>query len=173
LLASFDDGKFTKEVCPIVTLKTEGWPPEIVEMGLHIVWKDPGNITELIKRFLDDIEIVIIDSITICGLGYVNPNELASRVIVVSKYVPNIKKAVKRVTEMYGTNEFENIVNEYLNKVRCINLGASRVCVAPYGLSFMESVEVILKRTIVTPLPEDLRMAHLIASAIGRWLNKS
>ena len=173
MLASFDDGKFTREVCPVVVLKTSGWPPEIVEIGLHLLWKDPGNITRVIADGIRDADIVIIDSITICGLGYVDPQNLGSRVIVVSKYIPNIKKAINKVKEIYGNDEFEAIVNNYLSKVRCIEMGLSRLCIAPYGMNFHEALETVIKRVLVEPLPEDIRLAHLIASAIGRWLNKS
>ncbi len=172
MLASFDDGKFTKEKCPIVVLLLEGWPPDPVTLTLHILRKDPGNVTPLISPLTSQAELVLIDSITICGLGFVNPKELGKKVIVVSKYVPRIRRAYKAVEQLYGdASEFREIAEEYLRRVKCEKLKAGRRCVAPYGIELEEALEIVRKRTLVEPLPEDVRMAHLIASAIGRWLN--
>ena len=172
-LASFDDGKFTRELCPIVVVRTKGFPPEVVGLSFLKLWKDPGEITNVLNDFLVDVDLILIDSITICGLGFVDPSGLPSKTIVVSKYVPQIRKAYDKVYELYGSDRFVEVAEEYLNRVKCIELGLGKLCLAPYGLSFKEALRIVRERTLVEPLPEEVRLSHSIASALGKWLNKS
>ncbi|UXD22829.1 hypothetical protein IPA_08640 [Ignicoccus pacificus DSM 13166] len=170
-MGTFDDGKFSERVCPVVTLITEGWPPKIDSISLSIFKKDPGNLTEPLSNLLEDVSLIIIDSITICGLGYVDPEGFGPPVIVVSKYVPNIRKAYKASRELYGNDEFVRISEKYLERVRCFPRREGRICIASYGLDLFQARKIVEERTLVEPLPEEVRMAHEVASAIGRWLN--
>jgi len=172
-LGSFDDGKFSKELCPIVSVITYSWPPKVRSLTLHLTRKDPGDLTEALARTLKEVERLIIDSITICGLGYVNPSLFDVPVIVVSKYIPNIRKAYRATREIYGSRDFEMIAEGYLRKVKCVKLRDGKRCIAPYKLSFEEALKIVEERTLIAPMPEEVRMVHEIASAIGRWLNRA
>ncbi len=172
MFASFDDGKFRKDLCPILGIITALWPPEIVRAKLQVVKKDPGDVTGLLEPIAREAEVVLLDSITICGLGYINPSKF-KKAIVVSKYVPNIRKAYSAARALYGDEDFEKVAEEYLRRVKCkVRKDGGRLCLAPYGLSEKEAWEIVEERTSVGPLPEDLRMAHHLASALGKYLTR-
>ena len=172
MLASFDDGKFSKDKCPILGLLTALWPPEVVRATLHLVRKDPGDVTELLLPLASEAEAVLLDSITICGLGFIDPSKFKAA-IVVSKYVPRIRKAYAAVKKIYGDGRFVEVAEDYLRRVKCLERGdGGRLCLAPYGLSEKEAWEIVKERTSVGPLPEDLRLAHHLASAIGKFLTR-
>ena len=173
MLASFDDGKFSKDKCPILGLLTAFWPPEIVRATLHLVKKDPGEVTELLMPLAEEADVTLLDSITICGLGFIDPSKLRKS-IVVSKYVPKIRKAYNVARKIYGNDRFVEVAEEYLSRVKCVDRSdGGRLCVAPYGLSEKEAWEIVRERTSVGPLPEDLRLVHHLASAIGKFLTRS
>ena len=169
MFASFDDGKFRRDFCPILGIITVLWPPEIVRATLQIVKKDPGNVTELLLPLGKEADIVLLDSITICGLGYIDPSKF-EKAIVVSKYIPNIRKAYLAAQRIYGNSEFEEIAEDYLRRVKCIaRKDGGKLCVAPYGLDEKDAWEIVEERISVGPLPEDLRLVHHLASALGRY----
>ncbi len=171
-LASFDDGKFTRDLCPVVVVETRGFPPEVTGLSYLQLRKDPGEVTDLLRPFLEGVDLILIDSVTICGLGFVDPSGLPSAAVVVSKYIPNIEKAYGKARELYGNDRFEEVAREYLRRAKCVRVGGSKLCLAPYGLPFEEAFEVVRERTLVEPLPEEVRLSHSIASALGKWLNK-
>ena len=165
-----DDGKFSHK-CPVVVIITALWPPKVVELSVMIVKKDPGNLTDALLRFVGD-ELLLVDSFTICGLGYFDPSSF-KRAIVVSKYVPNIRKAYSAAKRLYSSSRFEEVAEEYLERVRCVRKGPHKLCLAPYGLSFEEALEIVEERTVRRGLPEDVVLAHELASGVGRWLTKA
>ncbi|ALU12750.1 hypothetical protein EYM_07095 [Ignicoccus islandicus DSM 13165] len=170
-LASFDDGKFTKELCPVVIVKTEGFPPDVIELAFLRLYKDPGDVTGLINPFLKNVDLILIDSITICGLGFVDPSNFPSKAVIVSKFVPNIRKAYEKAYELYGNDRFREVAEEYLKRVKCVKLKHGKICIAPYGLEFEYALKIVRKRTLVDPLPEEVRLSDSVASALGKWLN--
>jgi endonuclease V-like protein UPF0215 family len=154
-----------------VGVVTAFWPPRVTRLQLHVFKRDPGEVTE---AFLDLAkgEILIIDSVTICGLGFLDPSKF-DRAIVVSKYVPNIRKAYSAAKRLYSSSRFEEVAEEYLERVRCVRKGPHKLCLAPYGLSFEEALEIVEERTVRRGLPEDVVLAHELASGVGRWLTKA
>ena len=164
-----DDGKFSS-LCPVVGLVTALWPPKVIRLQLHVFKKDPGEVTEAFLDLVGD-EVLIVDSVTICGLGFLDPSKFR-KAIVVSKYVPRIRKAYRAARELYGTSRFEEVAEEYLERVKCFKRGPHKLCVASYGLSLGEALEIVEERTVRRGLPEDVVMAHELASGVGRWLTR-
>jgi len=150
-----------------VGIVTALWPPRVVRLQLHVFKKDPGEVTEAFLDLVGD-EVLIIDSITICGLGFVDPSRFG-RAVVVSKYVPNLRKAYGAARRLYSGDRFAEVAEEYLRRVRC----GEGICVAPYGLSYEEALELVRSRTVRRGLPEEVILAHELASGVGRWLTKA
>ena len=155
----------------MVALQTASWPPKVVRLQVHFFKKDPGEITEALVEISSD-EIVIIDSVTVCGLGFVDPSKF-ERAVVVSKFIPKIEKAIPVAKRLYSDDTFERVAKDYLRRTRCVKRGLHTLCVAPYGMSFDEALEIIEERTVRRGLPEEIIMAHELASALGKWLQGS
>ena len=147
------------------------WPPKVVRIQVHLFKKDPGEITDAFVDISKD-EVVIIDSVTICGLGFVDPSKF-ERAIVVSKFIPKIEKAIPVARKLYSDSTFEKVVKEYLKRTKCVKRGWHTLCVTPYGLTFEDALEMIEERVARRGLPEEIIMAHELASALGKWLQSS
>ncbi len=155
----------------MVALLTALWPPKVVALQIHVLKKDPGEVTDLFVEFVGE-EVLFLDSVTLCGLGFLDPSKF-KRAIVASKYVPNLRKAYPAARRLYSSGRFEEVAEEYLRRVRCVREGPYKLCLAPYGMSFEEAMALVKERTVRRGIPEEIIMAHEMASGIGRWLTKA
>jgi len=143
----------------------------VVRLQAHAFKKDPGDVTGAFLPLAEG-DVVIIDSITICGLGYVDPSKF-ERAVVVSKFVPRVTKAVPVARRLYGDDRFREVAEEYLRRVKCFKRGPHKLCVAPYGMDYQEALKIIEERSVRRGLPEEVILAHELASAAGLWLTRA
>lgn len=145
---------------------------------LAAVEKDGTDATDVLaatitgSRFDEHIQLVLLQGLTLAGFNVVDAvalhERLARPVLVVARRLPD-RTAIRRALETRiagGTAKWRVIER----------LGAMEPCGGVYvqrvGLSVAEAVQVVQRLALHGRIPEPLRVAHLIAGAIGRGASR-
>ncbi|MEM1695498.1 MAG: DUF99 family protein [Desulfurococcaceae archaeon] len=177
---AYDDGFFPphykggKGYTYIAGVCTQG-PNKVLRIAWSTVKVD-GNTTmntilELTKILKG--EVIILDGVTYAGFDSVDPDVLTSSTgkatIVVLQYPLNlsrIEKALKKHFEDW-MERFRVIRKVYENSIH-VATPWKTIRIYATGVGIKEALEITRKLCIYSPIPEPLRIAHTIASALSR-----
>ena len=174
-LLGIDDGPFVKHVSrdvPVVGVLMEGHDlVEGVAVSCFPVDGDDatgflgGWVSEL--RFRDAAQALVLGGITIAGLGIVDVAALARAsglpVLVVNRRDPSASR-LNEALQAAGLPERTALV-ERTPPARRTPGGAWLACA---GIDWERGAELVAASVHKSDLPEPLRLAHLIARAVGR-----
>ncbi|MDI6798718.1 MAG: DUF99 family protein [Candidatus Aenigmarchaeota archaeon] len=177
-ILGFDDGAFvpkSKEKVPVIGVICRGGKfldgalkTEVIVDGLDATEK----ITKLINstRHKQQLKVIMFDGITLAGFNIVDIKKLYEEtklpVIIINRKMPDLKK-VKNALKNFGDfrKRWKMIVNA--GKIKeCEVRENKKVYYQSVGLSEEETEEIIKLSTTRSFIPEPLRLAHLIATAI-------
>lgn len=181
-----DDGYFPvsreRRVCTIVVvIKTsiiQDTRKVIVfnDMKIKEIKIDSMEITSKIKQLIESYkpttnDIILFDGITYAGFGVIDLKEIESIIknIIVFFYRPlNLHKIKRALSANFPdwVKRYDIISNIY-NKA--ITLEVNNLIIRVYStLNVKNTKEVLRKMILFSPVPEPLRMAHIIASTLSR-----
>ncbi len=132
------------------------------------------NIISLIKnsKFYNHCNVIFIQGIALGGFNVINASklhkELNRPILIVARSFPDYK-AIKEalVQKVPGGKKKWKLIKDLGPMERCHKCFIQRV-----GLSFSEANKIIKYFTIYGNIPEPLRTAHLIASALESGVSK-
>lgn len=176
-ILGFDDGPFSFEdiSVPIIGVVYRGG--NYLDVVLKTEVKVDGlDATEKITRLINSsrhkpqLKILMFDGITLGGFNLVNIKELYKKtdlpIIVVNRKMPNLQDVQKALKNFKDYKKRWKIVQN-AGKIKVCNLRDNKkVYYQCVGLSDEEAEEVIRLSTTHSQIPEPLRVAHLIATAI-------
>ncbi len=187
-----DDGYFPIK-CKELKCKTiiaavlcEGMTP--IQVSLKEITVDGLDGTDVaykaIKSLKEIPQVVFIDGVTVAGFNVIDPESLhlmlGSAIISVFKHdlsLDKIERALKKHFRDWRVR-LETIVRVYRSS-RSVPTPWRALRVSIYGMSVPEALDCIIKLQNISPIPEPLRLADLIASGLTertpllKYLNKS
>lgn len=161
---SFDENRCCLVGCVMCNDYVEGFMYEEIEIdGLDATEK----IVKMVKRskFRDQIRCIFLPGLTFGGFNVVDISRLYSEtgipVVVVMRRMPDIDEFISAIENLGDAEERKNMVKR-AGKIHKTN----SVYIQTAGLS-LEDAEMLLKAAVVkSNMPESIRIAHLVASAI-------
>jgi len=137
------------------------------------VRKDGANsakkIVELVKssKFNEHIQLVMLQGISLAGFNVVDTHfifkELRRPVLVVARKKPEPEKMKRALLDNLPGGERKWKLVERLGQMEpCLNCYIQRI-----GLSMDEAERIVKCTAVYGSIPEPLRVAHLIAGALG------
>lgn len=177
---SFDDGYFPvhykgrRGKTILVGLETRGldidklsWKPVVIdsrECSLAII--------EL-SKLLGESDLILLDGVTYAGFDVVDPDEIHTStnapVVVVQQYPLNLER-VRRALFRNFTDAYERyvVVEKTVNRFQYLDTPWKTIQYCAVGIEVDKAKEYLLKTMIYSPVPEPLRIAHILASTLSR-----
>ncbi|MEM1627854.1 MAG: DUF99 family protein [Desulfurococcaceae archaeon] len=136
---------------------------------------DLGFSHQLIKEIsgLLDGDLIFLDGVTYVGFDVVDPfklyKEVRKPIIVFQQYPLDIEKIRKALGKHFANGEkrFE-IIEKVYERLIYVDTAWRPVQILNIGIDIETAIEIINKTCIYSPIPEPLRIADKIASAISR-----
>ena len=170
-----EDGPFCKSDrwCVLVGVVTSGITIDQVVTGRILI--DGTDATEKISAFADQLrylDVILLPSISLGGFNVVDPLELHSRserpVLVANPVRPHIDAVRKALKVHFVDWEKRYRIFELMGAPRTFRIrGGDRIYFYPVGLSAARGVQVLRRLVRLGKTPEPLRIAKLIARALG------
>lgn len=183
LIAGFDDGYFPpsykggKGYTILAGVVARNRTHFIERIGISAVLVDGRSVTDRIISMskLLQPDVVLLDGVTYAGFDVANPSEIFSRtgipVIVVQQYPLNLKsiwsalsKHFSDYIERYKT--IESVVRGFVY----LDTPWKTIQYCSVGLSSSIAARILLENMFYSPVPEPLRIAHLLASTLSRTI---
>ncbi len=180
-----DDGYFPTHrkkrlytVLAIVKTHTYNIEKVIVFDGLKIekINVDSMEVTDKIKQLIKTYkptqdDIVLFDGITYAGFGVIDLKEIETIInnIIVFFYRPLDLSKIRRAlsTNFSDWRKRYRIISNIYNKT--ITLEVNNLTIHVYSTLDIKKTKEVLRKTILfSPIPEPLRIAHIIASTLSR-----
>ncbi len=146
------------------------------DLNIEKIMIDSMDVTYKIKELLklynpSQHDVLLLDGITYAGFGVVDVKEIKSIVnkIIVFFYRPldlvKIKKAL--LANFLDGHIRYNIISKIYNRTFALEI--NNIVVHVYSTFSMGETKKVLRRTILfSPVPEPLRIAHIVASTLSR-----
>ncbi len=158
----------------LVAVLCEGAVPKDLRIGRVRVDYDDVNskVIELVSD-LGSTDLVILDGVTYAGFNVVDPdvvsNELGIPVITFFHYELNLRRIEYALNKHFpdGNRRLKVIKKVYLSSVD-VPTPWRRVRIYVVGMPLNEAVRTLKKLQTVSPIPEPLRIADIVASGISR-----
>jgi len=176
-ILGFDDGAFiprSNSLVPVIGLIFRGG--KFLDGALKTEVKvDGNNATEKIIKLINSsrhkqqLRVIMFDGVTVGGFNVIDIKKLHERtnlpVIVINRKIPNLKK-VKNALKNF--DDFEKRWQAILNagKIKEYRVKDKRVYYQSIGLRDEEVKEIIDLSSTRSFIPEPLRVAHIIATAV-------
>ncbi len=180
-----DDGYFptlprkNRQKTILTVIKTHVYRDKIIvfdDMRIDKIEVDSMEVTNKIKRMISDYkpkggDILLLDGITYAGFGVIDIGKLKEVIknIIVFFYRPldieKIKNAlIKNFHDWY--ERYSIILEAYRNSAI---LEISNITIHVYSSFSLGETRKVLEKTILfSPMPEPLRIAHIIASTLSK-----
>ncbi|WP_440058983.1 DUF99 family protein [Thermogladius sp. 4427co] len=177
---AFDDGYFPVEYkagrgyTVIAGVKTsEVFKP--VAIGAKPVPVDANQSTNAIVELSKKLGkgVILLDGITYSGFDIVDPwlvNKLTGSPVIVVQYGEIRVDRVERALRKHFRNGEERLglfMRTY-SSMKPLETKWRTIRILPVGIEYPAAVEYLRKAMIYSPIPEPLRIAHFIASALTR-----
>jgi hypothetical protein len=179
-ILGFDDGAFTarsKELVPVIGVIFRGG--KFLDGALTTaVQVDGSDATEKIVKLINttrhkqQLKVIMFDGITLAGFNVVDVKKLSEQtklpVIVINRKMPNLKKveaALKKFEDF--ESRWQAIENAGEIKECCVK-EFKKVYYQNIAIDDNTAKEVIKLSCTRSFIPEPLRVAHLIATAVVR-----
>jgi len=120
------------------------------------------------SRFADHIQLVLLQGVALAGFNVVDAHDLAARlglpVLVVARRQPDLAAIERALRTRVRAGARKWALIQRLGPME----GLGRCVVQRVGLSLEEARTVVQRFALHGHIPEPLRVAHLIAGALGR-----
>ena len=173
-----DDGPFVKGQARVPLAGVLVCPPAYVEGVLTsscLVDGDDANdaIVGMVRgsRFSEQVRMVMVDGAALGGFNVVDARALSEAlglpVMTISRDEPDMSSIMEALKAHFADWErrFEIMSR---NRLRAVKVPDGRVFVASEGIEEREADAAVLKCTVRGCLPEPVRLAHLVATALVR-----
>lgn len=177
-ILGFDDGPFTprsKESVPVIGVIFRGgnFLDGVLRTEVTVDGTDATlKIIKLINttRHKQQLRVVMFDGITVGGFNVVDISQVCEKtglpVMVINRKHPDIKK-VKNALKHFDDFEKRWKMIENAGKIKVCDLGEKKkVYYQAVGLNDEEAEEIIQLSSTRSFIPEPLRVAHLIVTAV-------
>ncbi|MEM2878388.1 MAG: DUF99 family protein [Candidatus Hadarchaeales archaeon] len=174
-----DDGPFdpdhTGEV-PLVGVVMRGgrWVDGIMRTS---VMKDGTDSTERLigmvlgSRHFEQLRVIMTEGITFAGFNVMDVSEVHVKtglpVVVLSRELPSMRDIRKAIANVPGWRERWELIKN-AGRIHPVDLKGGRVYVQATGMRLEDAVRLVRLSSTRSIMPEPLRIAHLIATAIVR-----
>ncbi len=179
-ILGFDDGAFVSKSnssVPVIGVIFRGG--KFLDGALKTEIKVDGmdatqKLVKLINstRHKQQLKVIMFDGITLGGFNIVDIKELHEKtglpVIVINRKRPNLKKVKKALKNFKDFNKRWKIILKAGKIKECMIKSGKKVYYQSIGLSDEETKEIIRLSTTRSFIPEPLRVAHIIATAVVR-----
>lgn len=177
-ILGFDDGPFNsrKGVVPVIGVIFRGgkFLDGVLRTDVEV---DGIDATEkLIKiinssRHKQQLKIIMLDGITMGGFNTIDAKKMNEKtglpVIVINRIHPNLKKVKSALKKNFADWEARWKMIEGAGKIKkCVLKNNVKIFFQSMGISDDETEEAIRLATTRSQIPEVLRVAHLIATAV-------
>jgi len=174
-----DDGPFDpdyKGEVPLVGVVTRGgrWIDGVMRTCIEKDGTDATDrLTELIlkSRHRGQLRVVITDGVTFAGFNVLNVRELYKRtglpVIVISRDQPNMSDIGKAISHLEGWKERWRIIKN-VGRLYPVKVRGRRIYMQIVGIKEEDARRIVTISSTRSAIPEPLRVAHLIATAMVR-----
>jgi len=177
-IVGFDDAPFVprskgKAIVIGVITRGGGFADGIIKTEVEI---DGLDATEVLSRVINkskhkpQLRVIMLNGITIAGFNMVNIYKLSKQtnlpVIVVNRKKPNLEKMRRALMNFKDFEERWRIVEAAGNIKRIEIKNGKFIYYQKSGIDKNSAEEIIRMSCTHSLLPEPLRLAHLIASAI-------
>ncbi len=176
-ILGFDDAAFSKEskTVPVIGVIYRGgkFPDGILRTDIAV---DGLDATEkLIKRInstrhKQQLKVLMFDGITLGGFNIVDIKQLYKKthlpVIVINRKHPNLKDVEKALKNFKDYRKRWKMILDAGKIKSCSLKNNKKVYYQSIGLSDEETEEIIQLSCTNSQIPEALRVAHLIATAV-------
>ena len=177
-IVGFDDGSFSREDEEVVVIGAVFRGGKIIDGVLKTEVKVDGTdstdkLIELINssRHKPQLKVIMLDGITLGGFNVVDVEKLHKRtglpVIVFNRKLPDLER-VRNALKKFEDFEKRWRAVENAGKIKTCRIGSKQVFYQNIGIDDEEAEEVIRISCTRGLIPEPLRVAHLIATAISR-----
>ncbi len=177
-ILGIDDSAFSFEEDEVVVVGTVVRTPNYLEGVLKTIVEVDGTdaterLVEMIgdSRYAENLAVILIDGIALGGFNVIDiealHNELKIPVATVTRDEPDLGSMKTALMAKFSDWErrFELIERTELHRVETEH---KPLYVQVVGEELENVKELIAKSTVLGALPEPIRMAHLIATAIKR-----
>lgn len=176
-ILGFDDGAFTpksKEKVPVIGVIFRGgkFLDGALKTEVEVDGRDAtDNIIKLVNstRHKQQLRVMMFDGVTLAGFNVLDIKKIYEKtklsVIVINRKVPDLKK-VKRALKNF--DDFEERWKAIINagRIKECRVKDKKVYYQSIGLGDEETREIIKLSSTRSFIPEPLRAAHIIATAI-------
>jgi len=176
-ILGFDDGAFkpkSKKLVPVIGVIFRGG--KFLDGAFRTDVKVDGTeatekIIKLINssRHKQQLKVIMFDGITLAGFNIIDIKKLHEQtklpVVVVNRKMPNIKDVRKALSNFDDWKErWQTIKNA--GKIKVCKMRDGKVYYQCVGMKDAEAEEVIELSSTRSHIPEPLRVAHIIATAV-------
>lgn len=129
------------------------------------------RISEMVNtsRHKQQIRVIMLDGITVGGFNIVDLKELFDNtgipIIVVTRKMPDLA-AVKKAIENFKDKEEKLKALNSAGEIYKVDVNSGCVYIHPWGVDLVDAKKIVKLSVRRGFIPEPIRVAHLIASAI-------
>ncbi|MFH7882248.1 MAG: DUF99 family protein, partial [Candidatus Aenigmatarchaeota archaeon] len=124
-----------------------------------------------LSRHKQQLKVIMFDGITLAGFNLVDIEEVGKKtslpVIVINRKIPNLEK-VRDALKNFDDFEKRWEIVLRAGKIKECRVKNKKIYYQAFGLSDEDAREIINITSTRSLIPEPLRVAHLIATAIVR-----
>ncbi len=176
-ILGFDDGAFeprSNSSVPVIGVIFRGG--KFLDGALRTdVLVDGNDATEKIAKLINStrhkqqLKVIMFDGVTLAGFNIVDVKELHDKtglpVIIINRKMPNLNDVEKALRNFEDFDERWKAI-EHAGKIKECRVKEKKVFYQSVGLSDEEAKEIIELSTTRSFIPEPLRVAHLIVTAV-------
>ena len=180
-ILGIDDGPFEPDYrgkVPLVGVVFRGgrWLDGIMITQIEKDGLDATDrLVEMVKgsRHLDQLRILMVDGVTFAGFNVLDVREVFKRtglpVVVISREIPDMAAIRKAVKHLQGWRERWRIIKA-TGKIYPVTTKSHEapVYMQPIGIKREDAESVVKLSSTRSLVPEPLRVAHLMATAVVR-----
>ncbi|MCG7843920.1 MAG: DUF99 family protein [Methanomassiliicoccales archaeon] len=181
-ILGIDDGPFIKGDASVPLVGVLVCPPSYVEGVMVSACQIDGDdansvLLNMIKgsRFREQVRMVMIDGVAFGGFNVVDiqtlNRELDVPVVTVAREMPDLGSISDALRAHFPDWERRMAIISNA-EVRAVDLPDGRVFIASCGIEEKEADAAVRRSTIRGCLPEPVRLAHLMATALVRGESK-
>lgn len=177
-----DDGPFVFDQMdvPVVgaLLRLPGYIEAVMRTSITVDGTDSTSV--LVKminssRYKEQVKLVLIDGIALGGFNVIDIDELHKEtglpIATVTRERPDMERIERALRAHFSDWEDRwNTINR--RALKSVSTNFNPLCVSSVGIDEEDLSQLIGACTVRGALPEPLRVAHLIATAIGRGESK-
>ena len=180
-----DDGRFvprTKGTVEVVGVVYRGgyWFEGVMRTEITIDGMDATDrLATMIKNsaYYGEIRVIVLDGVTFAGFNVVDINELSCRVDLPVMSVAREKPDLEEIrSALKNLPDFEKRWQAMLNAGELFEVetrnGENPVYVQTAAFLREDAVKILKRTSTRSNIPEALRVAHIIASGLGRSIEK-